>query len=152
MQKACIAQRFEPISLRRGKIEQETCRILASTPAKAEEQGVAVCRIKDHESNLSSQCPDCGKLFSSKGAMGSHRQKTHAEVAELTQALCGSVCQVCMVDHRSSKQMRAHLCNGSCRRAYLGADLGVTGGEVAGAQFAWQPPVKIAGPRPSWTL
>ena len=76
----------------------------------------------------------------------------HGAESELSLVSRRTVCQYCMVDHRSSKRLKVHLYNvETYRRAYLGADLGASGEYVNGPHAAWQPPVSVEGPRPYWT-
>ena len=145
-----VLRRFRQLCLQKGRQNREFCRSLAEAFGKAEDKGIAVCKLLEAENG--SQCPECGKTVATKGAMSSHRHRTHGVDAELSLVSCGSVCQVCMIDHRSSKRLRAHLYNVErCRKAYLGADLGDAGSKVMGGQSAWQPPVRVEGPQPFWT-
>ena len=63
----------------------------------------------------------------------------------------GSVCNVCMIDHRTSKRLLTHLRNvTACRQAYLAADIEEPSIIVKGDAKAFLAPLKVLGPKPWW--
>ena len=106
---------------------------------EAEKKGVALCKHATEPTSSESiiPCPRCGKVFASNAAMAAHPSRTHGTVSAFTRVAPGTVCQVCSVDHQTTKQLKKHLYNKkTCLKAYLAADLSHDVVRVDGATHA----------------
>ena len=144
-------RRMREAFLHSRKGQRERVRDVARRLEAAERVGVAICKHVPEIVEQLVRCPHCSKSFANKGAMCSHLSRTHGIGSVVSRVAQGTVCQVCLVDHQSTKRLRAHLYNKQpCLSAYIAADISHDVVQVAGTSHAWVPPLQIEGPVPFW--
>ena len=90
---------------------------------KAVEEGVAISKLRPNVAQPNHPCLDCGRMFASRAAVGAHMAKEHNKASRVNSAVCGTVCQVCLVDFHATHRLQDHVRRVSkCRAAYLAND------------------------------
>ena len=124
--------------------------------AVAEKQGVLLVHLLP-EAEIAVQpaahaCPECAKLFYSRSAMASHRQKVHGQQAPATTEARGTACQACRHEYWSTSRLRDHLRHQpQCLATYAQADLPSAGlHEFTPADRLFRPSTQLVGPQPFW--
>ena len=147
----CALKRYRKWRLHNRDAARDWSMQRAKQLALAEKRGVAVCHFRHNRSEGCVPCPTCGKTFAKLSAMCSHANKAHGNRSELTLLAKGSICQVCMTEHHTSRRLKSHLyAVKRCRDVYINADLGCTGGTSERSRAAWRPPLPASGPHPWW--
>ena len=118
---------------------------------RALHHGISVSKLKACARKPSWPCPECGRMFVGAAAVGVHRARAHGYRALACGIVGGTVCQVCLMDFQTTHRLRLHIQRScKCRTTLVESDVAMDGPQIGCPQRAWQPAVKVQGPKDFW--